>query len=114
MEELLIELVSSLGYPIFRQGSLTENEAYPPTFFTYWNNTSNNHSAYDNDTVIMQYDYDLNLYSNDTDKCFDVLKQATNILKQNNFIVTQFPFDLYSDEITHIGRGINVSYLGDY
>lgn len=114
MEELLIEFISSLGYPIFRQGSLTENEAYPPTFFTYWNNTEINHSAYDNDTIIMQYDYDLNVYSTNIDTCYELLDQATKLLKQHKFIVTQFGFDLYSDEVTHVGRGMNVSYLGDY
>lgn len=114
MEDLLIELVSSLGYPVFRQGSLTEDETYPSTFFTYWNNTEINHSAYDNDTAIMQYEYDLNVYSTSIDTCYELLDQATKLLKEHKFIVTQFGFDLYSDEITHVGRGINVSYLGDY
>ena len=114
MEDFLIELISSLGYPIFRQGSLTEDEPYPSTFFTYWNNTEINHSAYDNNTRIMQYEYDLNIYSTSIDTCYELLDQATQILKQNKFIITQFGYDLYSDEITHVGRGINVSYLGDY
>lgn len=114
MEDLLIELVSSLGYPIFRQGSLTENDPYPDTFFTYWNNSETNHSAYDNDTVIVQYNYDLNIYSTSIDTCYSVLKSAERLLKSNNFTTTEFGFDLYSDEITHVGRGINVSYLGDY
>lgn len=114
MEDLLIELVSSLGYPMFRQGSLTEKDPYPDTFFTYWNNSETNHSAYDNNTVIAQYEYDLNVYSTSIDMCYELLDQATKLLKQNKFVITQFGYDLYSDEVTHVGRGINISYIGNY
>ena len=38
MEDNLIELLATFGYPVLRQGSLAENEQYPPTFFTFWNN----------------------------------------------------------------------------
>lgn len=113
MEDKLINLISALGYPIFRQGSLTENDTYPDAFFTYWNNTEENHSSYDNNTALIQYDYDLNVYSTNIDACYDLLKQASVILKNNNFIITNFGYDLYSDEVTHMGRGMNVSYLGD-
>lgn len=114
MEDFLINLIKTLDYPIFRQGSLTEDDAYPDTFFTYWNNTEDNHSSYDNNTALIQYDYDLNVYSTDADKCYELLEQASTILKNNNFIISDFGHDLYSDEITHIGRGMNISYLGDY
>ena len=48
MEDTLITLLESLGYPAYRQGSITENKPYPDHFFTFWNNDSPDHAHYDN------------------------------------------------------------------
>ena len=34
MEDDLIEILSGFGFPVFRQGSLTDTDAYPDSFFT--------------------------------------------------------------------------------
>ena len=47
MEDKLIELLESLGYPVYRQGSFTEGQEYPRSFFTFWNPESPDHSHYD-------------------------------------------------------------------
>lgn len=36
MEDDLIEILSGFGFPVFRQGSLTDTDAYPDSFFTFW------------------------------------------------------------------------------
>lgn len=112
MEDLLIELVSSLGFPVFRQGSLSDDDDYPDTFFTFWNNSENCHSSYDNSTSLKIYEYDLNIYSNDADVAYSKIKEVSDLLHQNNFIVSSLGFDLPSDEPDYIGRGLNISFLG--
>lgn len=112
MEDTLIQLLSTFGFPVFRQGSLTEDQAYPDTFFTFWNSTEYGQSYYDNDTASVVYSYDVNVYSTSPDTVYSLLEQARTLLKQNGWIIATLGYDLRSDEITHTGRGMNVMYLG--
>lgn len=111
MEDILIELLSTLKYPVIRQGSLAPDETYPDTFFTFWNNDETEHSAYDNDTVNVDYDFDVNVYSTNPDTAYQLLSQARKLLKENGWIIATRGYDVASDEITHIGRGMEVLYL---
>lgn len=111
MEDILIELLSTLKYPVIRQGSLAPDETYPDTFFTFWNNDETEHSAYDNDTVNVDYDFDVNVYSTNPDTAYQLLSQARKLLKENGWIIATRGYDVASDEITHIGRGMEILYL---
>ena len=111
MEDSLIEILSTLKYPIIRQGSLAPDETYPDTFFTFWNNDETEHSAYDNDTVNVDYDFDVNVYSANPNTAYELLSQARKLLKENGWIIATRGYDVASDEITHIGRGMEVLYL---
>lgn len=111
MEDNLIELLESFNFPVIRQGSLSPDEQYPPTFFTFWNNDEEGQSYYDNNVILVTYDYDVNVYSNNPQITYDLLKQARNLLKQNDWIIADRGYDVPSDEITHTGRGMRVIYL---
>lgn len=111
MEDILIELLSTLKYPVIRQGSLAPDETYPDTFFTFWNNDETEHSAYDNDTVNVDYDFDVNVYSTNPDTAYQLLSQARKLLKENGWIIATRGYDVASDEITHIGRGMEILFL---
>lgn len=111
MEDTLINLLSSFGFPVFRQGSLTAETAYPDTFFTFWNSTEEGQSFYDNETASVVYDFDVNVYSNDPAAAYSLLERSRKLLKGNNWIIATRGYDVPSDEITHIGRGMQVQYL---
>lgn len=111
MEDSLIEILSTLKYPIIRQGSLAPDEVYPDTFFTFWNNDETEHSAYDNDTVNVDYDFDVNVYSTNPNTAYELLSQARKLLKENGWIIATRGYDVASDEITHIGRGMEILFL---
>lgn len=111
MEDMLIELLSSLGYPVYRQGSFTEGDAYPDSFFTFWNNDSPDHSHYDNSDYATDWSFDVNFYSIDPELTYSVLADARALLKQNKWIVPSKGYDVYSDEPTHTGRGMQALYL---
>lgn len=111
MEDRLIELLSTYGYPVIRQGSLGEDEPYPDNFFTFWNNDSSDHSNYDNDVNSTLYDYDVNFYSNSPTNTYDVLRQAITLLKANGFIISGDGYDVASDEDSHTGRGVRALYI---
>lgn len=111
MEDKLIELLETFGFPVFRQGSLSENEEYPPVFFTFWCNEEVESSAYDNETQSVYYDFDVNVYSEDVEKAYSLLKEARTLLKANGFTIIRRGYDVMSDEKTHVGRGMNVVYI---
>lgn len=111
MEDRLIELLSTYGYPVIRQGSLSEDEPYPDNFFTFWNNDSYDGAHYDNEAVSTAYDYDVNFYSNSPANTYDVLRKAITLLKTNGFIISGDGYDVASDEDSHTGRGVRALYL---
>lgn len=111
MEDRLIELLESFGYPVIRQGSMSESESYADNFFTFWNNDSSDGSHYDNDAASLIYDYDVNSYSSDPSLTYSNLRDAISLLKSEGFIISGDGYDVVSDEDTHTGRGVNVLYL---
>lgn len=108
MTELLINTLKDLNFPIIRQGSISEDESYPDTFFTYWNNDTPGDAFYDNKENKFIWNFDLNAYSTDPLIVYQMLKDAKIKLKEKGFIVTGQGYDVASDESSHIGRGINV------
>lgn len=111
MEDFLIEILSTFGFPVRRQGSLLEEEPYPDSFFTFWSNSADAQSTYDNQENSILYSYDVNFYSTDVEKVYEVLREAKKKLKENGFEAWGDGYDVMSDETTHYGRGFNVSYL---
>lgn len=111
MEDALIELLSSLGYEVYRQGSFAEGAKYPDSFFTFWQTESPDHAHYDNNDYGTEWRYDVYFYSNDPAKTYEVLELARALLKQNRWIIPSKGYDVYSDEPTHTGRGMQALYL---
>lgn len=107
-EDLLISLLETFGFPVFRQGSLTDDDEYPDTFFTFWNNESYDDSFYDNENKSENSDFDVNIYSNDPSQVYSKLREAKTLLKANGFIVYDSGHDVGSDEPSHAGRGIGI------
>lgn len=111
MEDKLIEILQSFGHPVKRQGSMAENEKYPNTFFTFWNNSESEQTSHDNDTTSVVYNYDVNIYSSNPETAFSLLREARILLKNNGFTIISRGYDVASDETSHIGRGMNVAFL---
>lgn len=111
MVDNLIELLETFTYPVIRQGSLAPDADYPETFFTYWNNDESGHSFYDNETINVDWIFQVNVYSTDPDLVYSLLGEARTLLKSAGYTISQRGYDVTSDEITHIGRGMVVMYL---
>ena len=108
MKDLLIKTLETFGYPVILQGTLNKDEAYPDSFFTFWNNDSFDEAFYDNKENETIWDFDVNFYSTDPALVNSTLIEAKTKLKQQGFIVSGKGYDVVSDEPTHTGRGINV------
>lgn len=110
MEDALITLLSTFGYKVIRQGSLADGVPYPDTFFTFWNRSEEDVSFYSNESVAVAHTFDVNVYSTDPTTVYTLLDQARSLLKANGWIIATRGYDVRSDEITHIGRGFEVTY----
>lgn len=116
MVDMLIETLETITnesnepYPVYRQGSLTQ-ESYPPGFFTFWNSDTPDHAHYDNETYGYSWSFLVNFYSTDPELTYSVLEAARAALKEAGWIVSGKGYDAYSDEPTHTGRGLAIYYL---
>lgn len=108
---LISTLADEYDYKIILQGSLTENDRYPDSFFTYFNNDSSSADFFDNEETVTIWDFDLNFYSVNPTLVNTVLLGAKAKLKEAGFIVEGKGYDVLSDEPSHTGRGINVMYM---
>lgn len=113
MTDELIALLETFNYPVFRQGSLSGEEPYPATFITFWNNDESGHSFYDDDVFNVEYDFDVNVYSNNPDTAYSLLDEARQLVKQHGWTIQTRAYDAMSDEVTHVGRGMRIIYLKD-
>ena len=111
MTDALIELLSTYKYPVIRQGSLAPDAPYPDIFITFWNRDESGHSYYDNDTANVVYQFDVNCYGKNPTTVYDTIDSIRTLLKSNGWIIVSRAYDVASDEISHIGRGIEVEYL---
>ena len=111
MEDLLLEVLESFEYPVYRQGSMSDSDTYPDTFLTFWNNESVDHSHYSDSEYGTVWDFDVNVYSNNPSLTYSLLLEIRSALKQSGWIVPGKGYDVTSDEETHTGRGINALFL---
>lgn len=114
MVDNLIEILESFGYPVYRQGSMSEDDSYPGTFITFWNNGSPDHAYYDNKDYGTVWGFNVYVYSDNPELTYSVLGEIRTALKNNGWIVPSNGFDVPSDEETHTGRGLEIAYLKIY
>lgn len=113
MEDELIELLKTFGFPVRRQGSLAVKEKYPDHFFTFWNNDSDDTAHYDNKRAGYYVEFDIFFYSKNPAKTYEVLRSAQALLIENGWICPGDGFDVVSDEPTHTGRGITATIINN-
>ena len=110
MKDALISLLESFGYPVRLQGSLAEDEAYPESFFTFWNNDSEDACHYDNKARAWVWDFTIYFYSANPALTNTVLEEARQLLDAAGWIMSGKGYDVASDEPTHTGRAIDIMY----
>ena len=112
MIDELLAILEATKYPVYRQGSMSNDATYPDTFITFWNSQSPTHAFYDNTVDYGSvWVYDINVYSSDPEKTYSVLDEIISELKAAEWIVGGNGYDVQSDEETHTGRGVEVAFL---
>ena len=114
MKDELISLLETFGYPVRQQGSLAENEAYPASFFTFWNNDSSDLCHYDNHVRAWVWDFSVFFYSTDPALVNSILDEARQLLLATGWIMSGRGYDVATDEPSHTGRAIDVMFRQRY
>ena len=110
MKDVLISLLETFGYPVRLQGSLAPEEAYPESFFTFWNADSEDACHYDNRVRAWVWDFTIYFYSTSPALVNTVLDDARQLLSATGWVMSGRGYDVASDEPTHTGRAIDVMY----
>lgn len=103
MKKQLIEILESMGYPVYLQGSLNAEEEYPESFFTFWNFETPEKGHYDNKASVCVWGFFVYFYSIDPDLVESEPLKAKELLSEKGFIFEGKPHDCASDEPTHTG-----------
>ena len=111
MKNELISLLATFGYPVKLQGSIAQDEQYPDTFFTFWNNSTYDGSHYDNNAIDYVWDFTVNFYSTNPTLVNTKPLEAITLLKNNGWIISGKGYDVPSDEATHTGRAFDALYI---
>lgn len=114
MKKKLIELLESLNYPVFLQGSLNNEAEYPDTFFTFWNFETPEGSFYNNAASKAVWGFWIYIYSDNPELVEAELEKARSLLKEAGYITSGKGEDVASDVDTHTGRMIEVYFIENY
>ena len=110
----LITLLETLKYPVFLQGSLNANAAYPDSFFTFWNFETPEAAFYDNNANRAAWGFWIYFYSTDPLLVETEPEKARQLLKENDYILQGKAYDIGVDRPTHTGAFFTVFKFENY
>ena len=114
MKSDLIALLQTLGYPVFLQGSLNANEAYPESFFTFWNFETPEAAFYDDFAGRAVWGFWVYFYSTNPLLVETEPEKARKLLKSNNWILQGKANDIDVDRPTHTGAFFTIYKYENY
>lgn len=104
MKSTLIEILEKIcPNNVYLQGTLSEEEAYPNEFITFWTNYTEDRAHYNNAVHSVDWDFSVMVYAADPDRVVALANAARVALKAAGFIPQGKGNDLLSDEPTHTG-----------
>ena len=111
VKQQLIDILAEFDRPVYLQGSLSDTDAYPQSFFTFWNPNTTSGEFYDNDDHTTIWQFVLSFYSDDAEEVEEMLPNVNAALKSAGWIIDGVGYDALSDEPTHTGRSIDLIFI---
>lgn len=111
VKEKLIAELKKFGYPVYLQGTLGAEDAYDPSFITFWTEDVPENSHYDDDATSFAWNFSVMFYSSDPTLVNTVPETIRKALKQAGFIPQGKGRDVPSDEPTHTGWATDYNYI---
>ena len=111
IKTLLITTLEKLGYPVYLQNSMDEDEEYPASFITFMTVDSYDVASFDNSAVAWGWQFQVIFYSSDPTLVKSEPAKITAALKAAGFIPQGRGMDMPSDVDTHTGWEMEFYYL---
>lgn len=108
MKNKLIALLDQYGFPVFLQGTLNPEEEYPETFITFWTDSVDDGTHFDNETTSFDWAFSIILYSSNPVIVNTLPDNMHADLKAAGFIPQGKGFDVASGNPTHTGWAMDV------
>lgn len=101
--------LSTLGYPVFEEGSAPEE--LPAEYFTFREDYSSDNLSADNQAKEILYEFTIKWYTNDKTHIYSGLESALALLKSQGYITTGVGYanNVYKD--TYFSRQADIKRL---
>ena len=103
MKQLLIDTLSALGYPVYLQGTINPEKAYPESFITFWTDYTADNAHYDDTVHSVDWNFTVIFYSSNPTLVNTVPLAILAAMKSAGFVPQGKGQDIPSDEPTHTG-----------
>ena len=110
MKQLLIDTLNTLGFPVYLQGTLNPEEAYPDSFITFWTDYTSDNAHYDDNVHSVDWNFTVIFYSNNPTLVNTKPKEIINAMRNAGFIPQGKGRDIPSDVPTHTGFAMEFIY----
>lgn len=114
MRSEVYDLLSSFGYPVFLSGTLNTDSGYPDAFFTFWNDTSDDKSFYDDQPTRAVMDYDVIFIAKNPALVEEISEQARLMLRSNGYVVSGKPTDVTVERPPYTGAEFTATKMAFY
>lgn len=111
MKQELIDVLATLGYPVFLDGSINPDTAYPDSFFTFFNYDTDEDMFYSGSPIGEVWRFRVWFVSTDPALVEAVSEQARQALKTAGWTAQDMPRDGAVNVPTHTARFFTVLYL---
>jgi len=111
INQLIIDALASLNYPVILQGSYAPEVEIPDTFITFQTLTSDTQESFDNEEALTAWEINITIYSRDPEILSQLATSTRDLLKAAEFIPQGKGFDMISNEAGFLGWGTNYKYL---
>ena len=108
--DTLINTLATLKYPVYLQGTFSGDQ-YPPVFFTYIVNASDDRAHYNDNTTSWTWQFTVIFYTNDPTLLDTVPEAARAALKAAGFIPQGKGLNVYSDDPNFTGWSLDYLFL---
>ena len=109
--EALERILSATGCEYVRQGSFSESDEIPDTYFAFWNFDTPEDSFFDNSPTRTVWYWQVYLYTKDPSIMYSKMDELLALARQSGFVLDGRAWDIATGEVGYVGRTVRLIYI---